>query len=65
MPQMSNGPERLDIGADGVVRPSGPWKLYDEKYLFDAKNKYTGKDGQSWKQDLQDYLAGNDGNCGS
>ena len=28
-PQMSSGPERFDIGTDGVVRPSGPWKLDD------------------------------------
>ena len=37
---------------------TGPWKLYDEEYLFQPTTTYKGKDTQTWLQDLHDYLSG-------
>ena len=37
---------------------AGPWKLYGEKYLFQPTTAYTGKDAQTWLQDLHEYLSG-------
>ena len=34
------------------------WKLYDEKYLFQPTNAYSGKDGAGWLLSLRDYFAG-------
>ena len=42
---------------DPLLR-TGPWKLYDEKYLFQPTTAYTGKDTQTWLQDLHGYLSG-------
>ena len=41
---------------DQLVRP-GAWKLYGEKYLFQASTAYTGKETQTWFQNLHDYLS--------
>ena len=37
---------------------TGPWKLHDEKYLFRPSTAYTGKETQTWLQNLHDYLSG-------
>ena len=51
-------PERLDLSAGKRPRPTGPWKLYDEKYLLDSRNAFNSKDQSTWLEDLKDYLSG-------
>ena len=57
--------ERTPDGSQHYHMPSGdpplrtgPWKLYDEKCLFQPTTAYTGKDTQTWLQDFHDYLSG-------
>ena len=58
---MGRQPEYHHVGSDaqdGSDRLRGPWKLYDEKYLWLRESTYRPKGPQAWLNDLRDYWAG-------
>ena len=52
------GSQHYHMPSGGPPLRTGPWKLYDEKYLFQLSTAYTGNDTQTWLQGLHDYLLG-------
>ena len=57
--EKAGDPERFDLHiVPKHHRRSGPWKLYDEKFIPDVKNAFNSKDQSTWLEDLKDYLSG-------
>ena len=50
--------EEFEVHSNHETRRQGPWKLYDEKFLLDAKNVSNPNDQATWLEDLQDELSG-------